>query len=230
MERYKATIEYDGTGFSGFQVQKTPGVITVQGRLQKVLSGIFLSPVKVYGAGRTDSGVHATGQVIHFDVPRPMEPGKLARALNGLLRGQVSVSSLERVSDDFHARFDAVGRHYIYLMDNSPCPRALLKNRVWHYPLPLDLDRIRSAADHLVGRHDFSLFCKGLAEIDNPVRTIFRAEVLNGGGITGDSSLPVKLPLGMDRPGTLIFYFFWPFIFAQSGASDGGKPGAGGRK
>ncbi len=216
MERYKAVIEYDGTCFSGFQIQKTPGIITVQGRLEEVLSKIFACHIKVCGAGRTDSGVHATGQVIHFDAPGPMDAEKLTRAINGLLKGEVSVSSLSPVPGDFHARFDAVGRHYLYLLDNSPGPRALLHRRAWHHSVHLDVALMRDGISRLVGTHDFTLFAKGIGEIENRVRSLSHGEIITGDQLSLSCSLPFPLPMGIDRPGMILFYFYGPsFLHSQ---------------
>lgn len=170
--KYKLIIEYDGTLFSGFQIQKNPKLKTVQGVLQQTLSKIFNLPIKIYGAGRTDTGVHALGQVIHFCSEKEMSPAKIQRALNGLLRQTISVRDAVFADEDFHARHSAKTRHYVYIIDNAPSPSALLVNRAYWVPRRLDVMKMKNAVRLYEGEHDFSRFVKKGKEIANPVRSI----------------------------------------------------------
>jgi len=183
MVNYKATISYDGTQFSGFQTQKTPGVYTVQDKIQSVLSRIFNKPMKINGAGRTDTGVHALGQVINFKAEREMSPKNLQKALNGLLDDAVSVLDVEIADPDFHARYSAKSRKYLYIVDNSSYPNALTRNRTYRYPYRLDLNAMKQAIKLFEGEHDFRRFAKGVKEIENTRRSIISAEIITSSDI-----------------------------------------------
>jgi tRNA pseudouridine38-40 synthase len=152
----KAIVEYDGTDFSGFQRQ--PNRRTVQGELERSLESIFREPVKVIGSGRTDAGVHARGQAISFTAPEQFPADKICLALNSELPIDIRVQSSETVGDDFHARYSAKSRTYIYVVLNREAPSALLARYVWHLRNPLDLSEMRRAADGLVGIRDFASF------------------------------------------------------------------------
>lgn len=177
MVNYKVTLRYDGTDFSGFQTQKNPRVRTIQDEIQSVLSRIFNKPVKIFVAGRTDTGVHATGQVINFKVEREMSPERLQKALNGLLEDDVSVSDVAIADPDFHAGHNAKCRKYLYILDNSPLPDALQRNRTYWYPYRLDVDGMKEAIKRFEGEHDFSRFAKNIKEIENTRRKIISVEV-----------------------------------------------------
>jgi len=160
--KLKATVAYNGSGFHGFA--PNPGVPTVTGALEAALATIFGEPIGIMGAGRTDKGVHSRGQVISFDVPQmirqnAVEPHKLERSINGLCGPAIVVSNIERVPDDFHARFSANWRRYRYQVLTSRHPDPL-RPHVWHVWEPLDFDAMQEASRHFVGEHDFSSFCK----------------------------------------------------------------------
>ena len=178
LANYKLTVQYDGTSFYGFQIQPKPEIITVQGELQKVISMIFNKEIKINAAGRTDTGVHALGQVVNFQVDKDMDVKKLTRALNRLLNRAVTVSNIETVPEDFHARYSAKQRRYIYILDNSPQPSALLRNRAYHYGVPLDISKMKEAIVYFRGEHDFSRFAKNLKDIDKPIRSLDEAEIV----------------------------------------------------
>ena len=184
MVNYKLTVSYDGSFFSGFQIQKNQDNLTVQGELQRVLSMVFDSPIKISAAGRTDTGVHATCQVVSFRHERLMKQFNLRRAANGLLNGPVTISSVEYESEDFNARYSAKCRHYIYILDNNPYPCALMHTRAHWYPLPLDIDRIKAGVKIFEGRHDFRNFAKGLEDIDTTERNLLAADVFTNDHIT----------------------------------------------
>jgi tRNA pseudouridine38-40 synthase len=182
MPRYKLTIEYNGASFVGWQVQ--PEDATVQSVLQKAVLHVNGVPAIVQGAGRTDSGVHATGQVAHVDMVRPWDCFALLNALNAMVRPHlVSVINVEEVSDNFNARFSATRRHYLYRILNRRAPPALDKGQVWHVPIPLDSDAMHEAAKGLVGHYDFSTFRAIGCQAVSPMRTLDRLEVMRFGEI-----------------------------------------------
>lgn len=171
MQRWKCIISYDGTNFSGYQVQ--PNKRTVQRELEAGLAKLHKGhEIKVYASGRTDAGVHAMGQVIHFDSPLLIPENKWRVALNSLMPGDISVLSVERVHTDFHARFDARGKEYRYFLHLAKCRDPFKRNYTCHYPYPLNLDAMQAGADLLLGTHDFSSFCSAKTEVEDKVRTI----------------------------------------------------------
>ncbi len=171
MTRYKITIEYDGTNFCGWQKQKSG--LSVQEVLEKALFAFTHVQSEIYGAGRTDAGVHAYGQVAHFDLPEEREPFEMQASFNALVRPHaVGVLKVEKVSDDFHARFSAKERSYIYKILNRRTPAVLDKNRVWQVGLPLNEKKMQQAALLLLGRHDFSTFRDSECQAKSPVKTL----------------------------------------------------------
>ncbi len=169
--KYKLLIEYDGTGFCGWQRQKDG--IAVQQVLEDALATALRHPVTLFGSGRTDTGVHAMAQVAHFETDVPIKPDVLRESLNALVRPYaVSVKVVEAADDDFHARFSAKERTYLYRILNTPFPPALDNNRVWWYKYPLDVDAMNRAAQLLVGRHDFSTFRASECQAKSPVKTL----------------------------------------------------------
>ena len=171
MPRYKLTLEYDGRGFVGWQRQDNGP--SVQEALEDAIEAFSGERVATVAAGRTDSGVHALGQVAHFDLAKTREPGVVRDALNHQLRDRmVSVLAAEAVDGDFHARFSAVERVYRYRIVNRRSPLALDAGRAWWAPSPLDADAMRAAAQILVGEHDFSSFRASHCQAKSPVRTL----------------------------------------------------------
>jgi tRNA pseudouridine38-40 synthase len=176
MPRYRMIIEYDGAGLAGWQVQDD--LPTVQGVLEKALEKLHGQRCVVFGAGRTDAGVHAMAQVVHVDLPKVWDPFVLCNAINGNVRPhKVSVIEAAEVADDFHARFSATGRRYLYRILNRRAPPALEAGRVWHVPVPLDGDAMHEAAQVLVGKHDFSTFRAASCQALSPVKTLERLHV-----------------------------------------------------
>lgn len=176
MPRYALTIEYDGGPFVGWQRQANG--LSVQQRLEEAAAAINGTPAVVHGAGRTDAGVHALGQVAHIDMARDWRPDKLRDALNAHLKpAPVAVLTARAVGDDFEARFSAIQRHYRYIIDNRRAPLALTLGRAWHVKWPLDADAMRAAAQQLLGRHDFTTFRASECQARSPVRTLDRFEV-----------------------------------------------------
>lgn len=171
MPRYKLTLEYDGTPFAGWQRQAD--LPSVQGAIEAAAELLDENPVIVQGAGRTDAGVHALGQVAHLDLVKDLPAGTVRDALNHHLRADpIAVLDAERVGEDFHARHSALARHYLYrLIDRRP-PLTLLKGRVWRFPVPLDAEAMHDAAQCLTGRHDFSTFRDAKCQSESPVKTL----------------------------------------------------------
>jgi tRNA pseudouridine38-40 synthase len=157
--RARMTVAYDGSGFHGFA--PNPGVRTVGGTLSEAIRKVTRSPVELTCAGRTDTGVHAWGQVVSFDLPADrFDPPALARSLNRLLAPAIVVRDLCRAPDDFDARRSAVGRTYRYTIVNRPVADPFLARVAWHVAEPLAIDLLRLGCDPLVGEHDFSAFCR----------------------------------------------------------------------
>lgn len=181
MARYKATIAYDGTDFAGFQRQKADR--TVQSVLEDVLGGIAGGErVVIRGAGRTDAGVHATGQVIDFTLPTwRRDPATLRHALNALLPRDVAVWEIASVDDDFHARFAATSRAYIYTILNSPLRHPLYERTALHEAAPLDEEAMGAALALLIGEHDFGSFGRATTRSQSTVRTLLEAKVWREG-------------------------------------------------
>jgi tRNA pseudouridine38-40 synthase len=171
MPRYKCIISYDGSGFSGYQVQ--PNKRTVQSVMEAVLTKMHKgTPVKVSGSGRTDAGVHAKGQVIHFDSPLLIPADKWERALNSMLPEDISVLSVVLVPESFHARFDAIGKEYQYVLYLSQKRDPFQRKFAYQYPYPLNLKAMEQASKFFLGTHDFTSFCAAKTEVEDKVRTI----------------------------------------------------------
>lgn len=174
--RYKATIAYDGTDFSGFQIQ--PNARTVQGEIEKSLKIIHKkTPVRIHPAGRTDSGVHAQAMVFHFDFPKTIPQEGVFKALNVLTPSDITLNKLERVTDAYHARYHAIKKTYTFRIDNNLLPTPFTRNFVYHHPYKLDRERAEEALEYLVGKHDFTSFCSAKTDKENKVRTIYKASV-----------------------------------------------------
>ena len=180
MPRYRLTIEYDGRAYHGFQAQD--GLPTVQGAIETAITGFSGQTVRIAAAGRTDTGVHATGQTIHLDLERAWPAATVMNALNAwLVREAVAVLDCVIVADDWHARFSATGRRYLFRLLNRPAPPVLDAGRVWHVKKPLDADRMQAAAQTLIGLHDFTTFRDIGCQARSPLRTLAVARVARVG-------------------------------------------------
>ncbi len=180
MPRYRLTIEYDGTGFLGWQYQDHGH--TVQGVLEAAIIKLHGSYFNIQCAGRTDSGVHALAQVAHVDLPRSWDTFELVNAINGNVRPHlVSVLAAEEVTTEFHARFSATGRDYLFRILNRRAPPTIDKNKVWHVPVRLDTQAMHEAAQLLLGQHDFTTFRAAECQANSPVKTLDRFDVLRYG-------------------------------------------------
>jgi len=172
--RFRLIIEYDGSAYKGWQIQT--GQITIQGEIEHALKQIFSDHVGIIGAGRTDSGVHARGQVAHFDLEYPLEPNKLMRSLNGILNNDIRIKDVSLVGSNFHARYSAKSREYHYCI--SPQPTAMLRNYSWHLTYNLDLNQLNRAAKCIKGKNDFTSFCRTKSDVNNHFCHIKKAEWL----------------------------------------------------
>jgi len=171
MPRYKITIEYDGSPFVGWQRQDNG--LSVQECLETAIRNLCGERVNVYGAGRTDAGVHALGQVAHFDLCKPYPIDTVRDAVNFHLKPQpIAVLNVEVADADFHARFDGRQRRYLYRILARRAPPTLEAGRVWHVPVSLDHEAMHAAAQVLVGRHDFSTFRAAQCQAKSPVKTL----------------------------------------------------------
>ncbi len=176
MPRYAFLIEYDGGPFHGWQRQENGA--SVQAALEQALARLDPSGPRVQGAGRTDAGVHATGQVAHADLSRDWDPFRLTEAVNWHLQpAPVAVLACAPVDDTFHARFSAVERSYDFVILQRRAPPATFAGRVWHVRHPLNAAAMAEAAVRLVGRHDFSTFRAALCQADSPLRTLDEASL-----------------------------------------------------
>lgn len=167
---YKLLIQYDGTDFHGWQVQENDR--TIQGELERVISTLEDAPVHVAGSGRTDAGVHAEGQVANVIVNRRFDPARLKLAINGNLWRDIRIMNVERATDEFHARFSAVRKTYIYRIVNAPVISPFWRRYAHHESRPLDVSRMLVAARLMLGEHDWTAFCSAQADGENRVRTI----------------------------------------------------------
>lgn len=174
--RYKMTIAYDGTDYAGWQVQ--PGKRTVQGDIEQALAGLTGGPVRIHHSGRTDAGVHAKGQVAHFDLKDLVPAGRLLNGLNALLPPDVRVMKLEPAAPGFNARFDAASKEYRYFIWNGPAVPPDLRLYRLHERRRLDMRAMRAAAAQLVGTHDFAAFTANpKRETGGTVKTITRLTI-----------------------------------------------------
>ena len=179
MRRFRLALEYDGTDFSGWQIQ--PAQRSVQGVVEEALREITAESCRLIPAGRTDAGVHARAQVAHFDCETQLEPPALGRALNAVLPRDIAVTAIGVADADFHARFAATGKVYAYRILNRSSPSPVRARFSWHLRGPLDVVAMAEAARSVVGTHDFSAFrsARGAApEDESPRRSLYRLDVV----------------------------------------------------
>ena len=171
MRNIKVTIEYDGTNYHGWQIQ--PNAITVQAAIQDALGKITKTQTQIIGAGRTDTGVHAAGQVANFHTRSQMSPLAFQKALNATLPRDIVIINAEEVSPDFHARFSAISRTYRYTILNRAYPSALLRNNTYFFPKPIDVQGADTVCQSLVGVRDFSSLQRAGSERTNPICEVY---------------------------------------------------------
>ena len=171
MPRYALRLEYHGGPFAGWQVQDGP--VSVQGCVQEALRQIDPCAPPIAAAGRTDAGVHASGQVAHADLAKTWLPARLCAALNHHLRPHpIAITACARVPDDWHARFSACERRYLFRVVARRAPITMDRGLVWHVPRPLAVDAMQAGAAHLMGRHDFTTFRASICQARSPLRTM----------------------------------------------------------
>ena len=194
--KFKLVIAYDGTAYQGWQVQKTG--TGVQEKIEAAFGRLFQSVKRIHSSSRTDTGVHALGMVAHVEIPCAefkIPVARLALALNAFLPDDIRVLSASRVPEKFHARFDAEGKQYRYFVWNHAAMNPLLQNRAWHFPMKLDLEKMRAAAKLFLGKHDFKSFAATRSyEMESNVRTLTRCDIKKSGAqltfiIEGDGFL-----------------------------------------
>lgn len=182
MPRYALTVEYDGGPFVGWQRQANG--VSVQQRLEEAARAINGGRAVIHGAGRTDAGVHALGQVAHVDLVREWRADRLRDALNAHLKPDpIAVIEARAVDDAFEARFSAIRRHYRYVIHNRRAPLTVTLGRAWHVKRPLDAQAMNEAAQRLVGRYDFTTFRAAECQANSPVRTLEKLEVRRDGDL-----------------------------------------------
>jgi tRNA pseudouridine38-40 synthase len=185
MQRWKLTLEYDGSGFLGWQSQ--PNGRGVQNIIEAAIKAIDGQDVRIQAAGRTDTGVHATGQVAHADLNKTWQPYQLREALNArmLKLGRVSICEVEPVDDAFHARFSAKGRTYLYRLIDRRAFLTIDKGKIWRVGQNLDIEAMQEAAQILVGTHDFSTFRDGQCQAKSAIKTLDSFEIQRVSGSLG---------------------------------------------
>jgi tRNA pseudouridine38-40 synthase len=178
MRNLKIIIEYDGTGYHGWQRQR--GDITIQQIIEEKVVVITQEKIKLIGSGRTDAGVHAIGQVANFKTGSKIDERNLLRGMNSLLPGDIVIKSLIEVDERFHSRYDAKSKVYLYQIFNSSVPSALYRNYSWFVHFPLDIDNMKTAASQLIGSHDFSSFCASNNDTSDYIRNVINVSINQG--------------------------------------------------
>lgn len=171
MKNYKITIQYDGSRYKGWQVQKSTDM-TIQGKIQSVLEEMTGQPVEVIGSGRTDAGVHAFGQVANFHIPEGYAEAEILDYLNHYLPMDIAVIDIEEVDERFHARYNAVSKTYFYRIHTSNIHKVFERKYMYTYTDPLDIDKMKEAAKLMTGTHDFMAFCGNKKMKKSTVRTV----------------------------------------------------------
>lgn len=177
MKNYKITIQYDGTRYKGWQVQKSTDM-TIQGKIQDVLSAMTGQEIEVIGSGRTDAGVHAYGQVANFHLPKHFKADEILDYLNHYLPMDIAVLNIEEVDERFHARYHAESKTYIYRIHTSKIPNVFERKYMYTYTEKLDVDEMRNAGKLMLGTHDFAAFCGNKKMKKSTVRTVTSIEIL----------------------------------------------------
>lgn len=176
MKNYRITIQYDGTRYKGWQVQKSTDM-TIQGKIQAVLSEMIGQEIEIIGSGRTDAGVHAYGQVANFHIPGHFRQEEVLEYLNHYLPMDIAVLDIEEVDERFHARYHATSKTYVYRIHTSTIPNVFERKYMYTYTEPLDLCKMREAAKYLIGTHDFMAFCGNKKMKKSTVRTVISIDI-----------------------------------------------------
>lgn len=175
MYNVKCIVEYDGTFFAGWQIQKNAR--TVQGEIEKALSKIYKTQIKITGSGRTDSGVHAFGQVFNYHTPKFISENSVMMGINSLLKEDIVIKDTEYVPENFHAQKSARNKTYEYVILNTDKPSAFHRNHCWHIYEFIDVQKMSEILNMFHGSHDFSSFCKKSSIVDDPLRTINNIDI-----------------------------------------------------
>jgi len=175
----KVTVRYDGTGFAGWQVQ--PEMRTIQGELERIMSQIAGAPIRIHGAGRTDAGVHALGQVFSCRWPRKPDTDRLRKSISAMLSPEIRAEHVEEVPLDFHARSSAVAKRYAYTIALAKEPDPFWARYTWCLPHTIDLDRLAALCLKVVGEHDFAGFQCSRSAVQTTVRTLYAVKLQQGG-------------------------------------------------
>ena len=176
MRNFKILVQYDGTRYKGWQVQKSTDM-TIQGKLQSVLSELAGHPVEVIGSGRTDAGVHALGQVANFHIREDLSKDEIFEYLNRYLPMDIAVTNITEVDERFHARYNAIEKTYVYRIHTSKIPNVFERKYVYTYLEKLDIDAMQRAAEQMIGTHDFAAFCSNKKMKKSTVRTVTKIEI-----------------------------------------------------
>lgn len=179
--RYLGVVKYNGTSFCGWQKQTISKLPSIEEEIEKVLSKMLNSEIKIYGSGRTDAGVHAFGQTFHFDSPKEIDSYKFVHSFNKLIPSDIVLISLNQVSDDFHARFDAKSKTYLYKIDNEKLANPFNKNFAYHLSQHLNVELMNDTAKLFVGEHNFQNFTSKEEDEQNFVRNIFKIDIKTEG-------------------------------------------------
>jgi tRNA pseudouridine38-40 synthase len=174
LQHYRALVEYDGFAYCGFQRQRD-GCLSIQGELENAISNLVSQPITIIGAGRTDSGVHASGQVIKFNIDWKHSLDALLRAINSKLPADIAILQINQTSSTFHPRFDAIRREYIYQIFNETVRSPIRRLNSWHVRQLLDVVKMNQAARHIIGQHDFATFGRP-PQGENTFREVFQAQ------------------------------------------------------
>lgn len=205
MKNYKITIQYDGTRYKGWQVQKSTDM-TIQGKIQDVLSQMVGQEIEVIGSGRTDAGVHAYGQIANFHIPNHFSANEILKYLNHYLPMDIAVLDIEEVEERFHARYHAISKTYVYRIHRSEIPNVFERKFMYTYTEDLDIQAMKKAAEFLIGTHDFMAFCGNKKMKKSTIRTINAINIVEKGNelyisYTGDGFLQNMIRI---MTGTLI--------------------------
>lgn len=176
MRNIKLTIEYDGKEFHGWQ--KQPNKLNIQGTIEKVLEEITGEKIELYASGRTDAGVHSFGQVANFKTNSKIPIDKIPIAINSRIKKSIVIKKAEEVEESFHSRYNCKRKTYYYIINNSREGSAIYRNLSYHFPIPLDIEKMKEGAKYLEGEHDFKAFKASGTSSKSSVRTIYQADIL----------------------------------------------------
>ena len=179
MRNIKIIIEYNGKGFNGWQ--KQPNKLNIQGEIERAIFDVTGENVELYASGRTDAGVHSFGQTANFKIENPIPVEKIPLALNSKLKKTIVIKSAEEVDEKFHARYNCKGKKYRYIINNGNCPSAIYHDLEYHFPIKLDIKKMKKASKYFIGEHDFKAFRASGTSSKSSVRTIYNIDIIQDG-------------------------------------------------